>query len=166
LKELIYSSEFLSKDIMIILMGPDLMGGELQKLVKDSGYSNVRFLAPVEADQVTELIASADLGIIPVQSVTDNSYYGLGNKIFHYIAAGLPIAVSNQPERRKLVENYNIGIVFDEKDPRDIAMKIHAMLENEEEYQLTRQRVREAYISDLNWEKEAEKLINLYKLMT
>ena len=92
-----------------------------------------------------------------------NSYYALGNKIFHYIAAGVPIAVSDQPERRRIVQKYGVGIVFDASDPQDIARKIRHVLQDPQSCQQMRQRARQAHLTELNWEKEAQKLCQVYQ---
>jgi len=164
LERLIDSARYFEENTMLVLMGPDRMEGELQRYTKRQGLqSHVRFLPPVPENDVAEYVAGADVGIIAVPSTSMNRYFGLGNKIFHYIAAGVPIAVSNQPERRRIVEEYEIGIVFDENDPQDIAAKTQALLRDPGMYQELRQRAQEAHLSHLNWETEAEKLVQVYE---
>lgn len=167
LETLIESAEYLDKEIIIVLMGPDGMNGKLQQYAAQLNVdSRVKFLPPVPQEEVTRYVKDADIGVIATQSNSLNSYYGLGNKIFHYIAAGIPVAVSNQPERRRIVESYNLGVVFDETNPKDIASKINQTLKDPMRYQQLRRNVLQAHQEELNWEKESRKLVSLYAKIT
>jgi len=164
LEQLIESTQYFDDNTLLVLMGPDRMDGRLQSYAREHGLqSRVRFLSPVSQGKVAEYVASADIGIAATQSTCLNNYYSLGNKIFHYIAAGIPVALSNQPESRRIVQEYGVGIVFDETDPKDIARKIQQVLRNPQLLQQLRQRAREAHITQLNWENEAQKLCRVYE---
>lgn len=164
LEELVQSTKYLTEDILLVLMGPDRMEGKLHKYVEQLGLqSQVRIMPPVPQDEVASYVAFADLGIITSQSNCLNRYYGLGNKIFHYIAAGVPIAVSNQPERKRIVEEYGLGVVFDETNPKDIAEKIQSLVRKPQLCQQMRQHARAAHTKELNWEHEGEKLLQIYR---
>jgi glycosyltransferase involved in cell wall biosynthesis len=167
LEKLIESTQYFDNNNLLVLMGPDRMGGRLQSYANEPALqSRVRFLPPVPEAEVAEYVASADVGVVPSQSTSLNRYYGLGNKIFHYIAAGVPVVVSNQPERRRIVEQYDIGAVFDETDPQDIARTIRQLVDDPRAYQQLRQRVREAHWQALNWEHEVQKLSQVYQTLS
>jgi glycosyltransferase involved in cell wall biosynthesis len=76
--------------------------------------------------------------------------------------AGVPVAVSNQPEKRRIVETYAVGAVFDETDPYDIARVINQLLDDEQTYQAMCQRARQVSHDIFNWEIESCKLLALY----
>ena len=81
------------------------------------------------------------------------NYYHAGDyKLFHYIVAGIPLAVSNHPEKRRLIERYGIGATFDESDPRDIARVINELLADPARYQAMRERCARVGREELNWE--------------
>lgn len=150
-------------DAVIILMGPERIRGELEDLTGELGVQDlVYFRDPVSPEEVQHYVASSDVGVMPTQNVDLSYYYGAGNKLFHYLAAGIPAAVSDHPEKRRIVETYGVGVVFDETDPQDIARAINELLNDEETYQAMCQRAREATQETLNWRVESRKLLSLY----
>ncbi len=45
-----------------------------------------------------------------------------------YLAAGLPVLVSDRPGLRKLIETYDCGITADESSPESIAHAVNTLL--------------------------------------
>jgi glycosyltransferase involved in cell wall biosynthesis len=163
LEQLIASAPYLDR-VVVVLMGRDGLDGKLQHLVQEFGVEDrVRFREPVPPDLVPEYVASADIGVMPTQSTKPSYFYGSGNKLFHYVMAGIPAAVSDQPEKRRIVETYDVGAVFDETDPRNIAETINRLLNDRQRYQQICHNARETAPKELNWEVEERKLIRLYR---
>jgi glycosyltransferase involved in cell wall biosynthesis len=163
LEQLLQSVPYLDENIVIVLMGPDRLNGKLQELARTLDIEDrVRFRQPVPPQEVPRYVASADLGVMPTQAIKRSYYYGSGNKLFHYLMAGLPAAVSNHPEKRRIVETYDVGAVFDETDPRSIARTINALLSDRDRYQEMCANARQAVREELNWDVEAQKLTALY----
>ena len=55
-----------------------------------------------------------------------NNYLSLPNKIFEYIAAGLPVVASDFPDMAELVSDYDVGETCDPESPADIARAIRS----------------------------------------
>src|SRR5690606_26678005 len=87
--------------------------------------------------------------------------YSLPNKLFEYIAAGLPVVTSRAVEMAAIVHRYDIGAVCDETDPRSIAEAIDSVLKPVNYTRLLKnvERARR----ELNWEAEEQKLLELYQ---
>lgn len=86
------------------------------------------------------------------------------NKLFEYMAAGLPVIASDFPLWRELVEDAGCGLVVDPYDPGAIA---DAMLSISAASELARkmgEQGRAAVLSRLNWEHEFGELLNAYKI--
>ena len=163
LENLIAAVPYLERAV-VVLMGRDRLNGKLQRLSRESGVADrVYFHPPVPSDEVTRYVASADVGVMPTLAVKLSYYYGSGNKLFHYIMAGIPAAVSDQPEKRRIVETYDVGVVFDETDPRSIAQAINDLLADRERYEQMCRNARRAAREELNWEVEEQKLLRLYR---
>ncbi len=163
LEHLIRAAPHLDRAV-VVLMGKDRLNGRLQSLVSQMGLQErVLFREPVPPDEVARYVASADLGVIPTQDVDLSYHYGAGNKLFHYIMAGIPAAVSDQPEKRRIVETYGVGAVFDQSDPQDIARVINSLLNDRERYERMCRNARRAAREELNWGHEARKLLVLYE---
>jgi len=78
------------------------------------------------------------------------------------MAAGLPVAGSNFPELKKVIEGYNIGKTFNPDDPKDIAEAINYVLSDKQRYmQMKRNALRAARV--FSWENESKKLLKIYK---
>jgi glycosyltransferase involved in cell wall biosynthesis len=50
------------------------------------------------------------------------------NKLMEYMAAGLPLLVSDRPSLRALVERHECGLTADESSPESIAAAVNALL--------------------------------------
>lgn len=85
-----------SRDITIVLVGD---GPEKRGLIEEArrrGLTNVRFHDPVAKSEIPRLLAAADVG---VHVLADVELFQRGvspNKVFDYMAAGLPVLTNNQ----------------------------------------------------------------------
>lgn len=120
------------------------------------------FIDEVSPEEILSYTSSADVGISPIENTCLSYYYCLPNKLFEYLMAGLPVAVSDFPEMAKIVKEYEVGEVFDPEDPQDIARAINAILRDEKKYQQYKENAKKAS-EVFNWENESKRLVNLYK---
>jgi glycosyltransferase involved in cell wall biosynthesis len=123
--------------------------------------SSVFFREAVPIDDVVRYVASADLGIVPTQNVCLSYFFESSNKIFHCVMAGVPVAMSDHREKRLLVEEYGIGVLFDETDPAEIARVVNQALDDREAYAVLRRNCLEA-ARVLNWEHEEHTLRQIF----
>jgi len=162
LTKLLESVAYLADEIVIVLIGYGDLECSLKRTVRKRGLSDrVFILPPVSHNEVSHYIASSDLGLMPTENTSLSYKLGLGNKFFHYISAGIPLAVSNQPVKRALVEKYGLGIIIDPEDSKGMAKEINSFLSNIELQRKCRENVKKA-LTELNWEREEKKLISLY----
>ncbi len=98
-----------SKNIALVFMGY----GILESTVTEAAIknSNIYFQPAVEPKEILEYTSSADYGLCFIEDTCLNYRYCLPNKAFEYLMAGLPIITSNLPELRKLVVEYDVGLV-------------------------------------------------------
>lgn len=129
LEKLIECSRYLDNDIIVVLMGYGHLKKALQKKIEAENIHRVKILDAVPLDVLINYTASADIGISPIQNICLNHYYSLPNKIGEYIMAGIPFAVSNFPEMRKLAIEENMGAVFDPEDCRSITNAVNELLD-------------------------------------
>ena len=150
-------------DGKIVFLGWGSIEQELKEFVRDKMLEDrVLFVEPVPADQVVAYIASASLGVASFQLTSLNNYYATPNKLFEYMAAGLPVVGSNFPELKRVIEGYKIGRTFDPENPEAIATAINLVLADEKKYQAMRKNALEA-AKIFNWENESRKLVALYE---
>jgi glycosyltransferase involved in cell wall biosynthesis len=148
---------------VLVLMGWGPIEDDLARQIERLGMQGkVRIIAPVSRAELLPHTAGADVGVIPYQPVGLNNYYTTPNKLFEYIAAGLPIAASAVPELQRFLGDHDVGLTFDPYDPRAIASTINRMLSDAELLAQMRASATAA-ATVLNWEHEQVKLVRLYQ---
>ena len=118
-------------DVTFVIRGPSLeyYGDDYQKLAAKVGVlERLALLPPVPSGDVVRAAISADAGIWTLPKLSKNFYYALPNKIFEYLAAGLPVLAADYPEARKIILPNGIGLCFDPYDPQSIAEQLNRMV--------------------------------------
>ena len=165
IEELIDSVRHLERGVLV-LMGWGTIEDDLRARVERAGLSErIRMIEPASPDELLEFTVGADVGVIPYKAVGLNNYYTTPNKLFEYIAVGLPVAGSRFPELKRVIEGENLGVTFDPEDPRDIGLALNYLLEDPARLDELRANSRAAgrrYV----WEVEATKLLDIYANVT
>lgn len=163
LENLIEASRYLD-DAVVVLIGGGNLKGELKRKVKEEGLEEkVKFIDAVPYKDLLDYTMSADLGISPIQNTCLSYYYSAPNKLFEYLMAGLPVAVSNFPDIQKIVEKAGVGVSFDPEDVEDLARVINKILNDEEKYNRMRENALRVARESYNWEKESQKMMKIYE---
>jgi len=82
------------------------------------------------------------------------------NKLFDYMAVGLPIVTSDALPAARIVRETNAGLVFADRDPESLAAAIEAMADPElrrRAAECGRAAVKKAY----HWERDVERMLGL-----
>ena len=103
----------------------------------------------------------ADVGVTLDKDTNLNYKYSLPNKIFDYFQADLPVIASDLIEVRRIIDEYQVGIILSSHQPMKMAEEINSYLSNNERFNYTKQNVQKAK-AELIWENEKEILINCY----
>jgi glycosyltransferase involved in cell wall biosynthesis len=120
----------------------------------------VHLVEPVPPNEVVPFLAGASLGVHPMALGLPNHEMALPNKLFDYVWAGLPVAVSRVKAMAEFVAEAGIGHTFDPEDPASIASAIQRVLDNRE--QLAAAAAAPELKDRLAWEAQAGRLANLY----
>lgn len=161
IKELVKALELLG-DVKLNLAGnfeDDKLEEEVRSLI---GWEKVNYYGFVNRKKVYEIIAKSNVGIV-ILHPTLNYIDSLPVKMFEYMSVGLPVIASNFPLWKEIVEGNNCGICVNPLDPKEIADAIKYILEHPNEAQKMGENGRKAVLDKYNWEKESEKLINVYR---
>lgn len=159
--KIIKALTYLPDNIYFATLGPVLpeFGENLLSLADELGVGDrVSFLDTVPATELVPYASGADMGIIPRQLTNMNCRYSLPNRVFEFIMARLPISCSRINDIMAIVQRYNLGMVFNEVDPKDIARVIGTMLEPENLAKF--RRATEIAAKELCWEKEGAKYVD------
>lgn len=163
LSQLVHAFESLEEDIVLVLMGYGTLKQELSALVRQLGLdTRVWFHPPVTPDVLLAYTASADLGVVIYENTCRNNYLCSPNKLFEYLAAGIPIVMCDFPVLGKLLRKYEVGHEFDPSSPESIASAIRFCLADPARYERMRVNTRQAML-EYNWENETAKLLEVYR---
>ena len=126
-----------SKDWGFVVMGvcDQAYADSLKSLAGSLGVRDRFCILPaVGYDEVQRYTAGADIGHGLYEPVHINNVYitTASNKIMEYMAAGLPVLVSDRPGLRALVDEYKCGLTAHESSPESIASAVNALLEDPE----------------------------------
>jgi glycosyltransferase involved in cell wall biosynthesis len=121
----------------------------------------------MDPDALAQLTPQAGLGLSLEADLGANYHYASPNKVYDYVQARLPILVSDLPEMRAIVEQYQVGQVLplDQRTPEALADRVRLMLEDPAAYAQWAAAAHEA-AQTLNWEAERHRLIDLYAQAT
>lgn len=131
-------------------------------LERAPGWKRTDYLGWQTREQVAAHLDRARAGLLlihPTRNYLD-SYPG---KAFEYMAAGVPLIVSDFPLWRELFESVGCALFVDPRDPAAIAAAMEWVLRHPDDAAAMGARGREAARSRFNWQAEAAKLVRLYE---
>ena len=150
-------------DVHVVFLGdPEPGYGEgLSELIRRRGVGDRVTLFPsVALDDLLAHTAEADVGVTLLQDTCENHRLALPNKLFEYIAAGVPVVASALPEVQQLIETYGIGWCVGPDDPIELAQALSQGLSARHNPGLA---LRLAHASaELRWSVEQTRLLELY----
>jgi glycosyltransferase involved in cell wall biosynthesis len=161
--ETVAALDHLPPESALVILGNGKLVPTLEELSRTS-YSGRLFLHPaVPWDDLPRWVAAADVGVIAFAPIDRNNYYGTPNKLFDYLAAGVPVVTSDFPEMRRIVRTEGVGETCDPLAPTSIAASVRSLLErSSDEREAMRTRCRQAAERRYSWEHEALKLLDVY----
>jgi glycosyltransferase involved in cell wall biosynthesis len=141
--------------------GGDEYRRELDRLADALGVSaRLEYRAPVAPADVVEAIAGADLGLALIQPICLSNELSLPNKLFEYVAAGLPVVASDLPVLGALVRKEGIGETVPPTDVNAIAGAMRNLV-NPEFNSEVREHVR-TFAEMATWGRERRVLEDVY----
>ena len=141
--------------------------GRLETMLMDRARSmkiesRVRFIPTVPLQELLHYMASADIGVQPIENTCLNHFSTDSNKLFEYVQAGLPVVASDLPEIRRVVNEHELGILVPAGNSGALAAAINELvrdLEKRARFCDNANRAAEA----LSWEAQEHELTQLYK---
>ena len=122
LETLIQAARLLTDEsrIQIVLFGDGSDKSRLQQLLQSLALTNIRLVDPVPPGEVPAILGAVDVGIASLKD-TPTFKTVRPNKIYEYMAAGLPIACCIDGEARQIVEEVGSGVFIKPEDHRGLA---------------------------------------------
>lgn len=144
------------------LVGEGDFSEKLRELVLQLKLTEkVKFLGRIPISELPEITNQASLGLSLEEDMGLNYRYALPNKLFDYIQAEIPVLVSNLPEMSRIVKKYDIGLVADSHQRKELAGLINIALFDNEKRKVWKNNLKISS-NTLCWENEEILLYNIY----
>lgn len=138
--------------------GPKLT--EYKALVKKEGLEHkVEFLGKLVPTELRKITRTADVAISLEENGGVSYLYSLPNKVADSIQARVPLVLINFPEMRRVYNQFKIGEMVENHEPKNIAEKINIVLNNGRAFY---QSELENAAAELCWENEESKILELF----
>lgn len=151
------------ENAVFVIIGDGDIAAKLKALAKTEEIENkVIFTGKKPFEEIYQYTTMAHVGISLEENLGLNYYYSLPNKLFDYIQAKVPVLVSDFPEMKKIVTDYNIGIIAEKRTPEAIAAYLQNILNDQEMRTLWKENLEKAAVK-LCWENEEKKLAEIFE---
>jgi glycosyltransferase involved in cell wall biosynthesis len=129
-----------------------------EKVIKLGLCNQINFLGWVDNSQIDSFMVQSDIGILPLYK---KPHYDvtISNKLFDYMAIGLPVICSNITAMARIVLQTQCGLIFDSLNVSELCTVIETMhdpLCRSKFGQNGKQAINDFY----NWPNECEKIKN------
>jgi glycogen synthase len=136
-------------------------GQQLAVEISRRGLSDrVATLPSVALSELLAHTAEADVGVTLLQDTCENHRLALPNKLFEYVAAGVPVVASALPEAERLVAEHGIGWCVAPDDAHALSAALRRALDARGDAELSR-RLSSAS-AELSWDREQDRLLEVY----
>ena len=121
----------------------------------------VEFWGILTKSEIEDLHKKADFGLIPhIRSEqSDNSS---PNKLFEYMAAGLPVLASNCTSVKRVLDNTQAGLTYVYDSSSDFTNVVRSLYKNRKRSDIFAENGKRAIRERYNWEKGSFSLVKLY----
>jgi len=155
-----------SQPVELHLLGQLAHGyrGHLLQLAAAEGvdHNSIYFYGPVKPDEIFKMAAQFDIGLASETDVCLNRNFVLTNKLFTYIQSGLALAVSNTAAQYNFLGQYpQTGKTY--SNAKELSILLTEYDKNRELLFQTKKEAFKLGQSQLNWEIESQKFLNIVK---
>ena len=158
---MVAAMQYLDHHILYLAGSGDISKKTENLILKLNLQDKVIMLGKIPLEKLHGFTQQADLGLSLEEDAGLNYRFALPNKLFDYVQAEIPVLVSNLPEMKNLVTQYQIGEIIENHEPRHIAEKIKSILSDEQQIINWKSSCKKAAL-ELNWEKEKHLISNLF----
>lgn len=149
-------------DVRLILAGPFESAALEAEMRAMPAWDKVDYRGTYNRKQLRDILAQSRAGLVLFYP-EPNHLDAQPNKMFEYMAGGVPVIASSFPLWRDLMARTGAGVCADPLDPADIARAIDGVLADADAAGRMGQAGRAAVAGVYRWEHEEAKLLQLYR---
>jgi glycosyltransferase involved in cell wall biosynthesis len=149
-----------SDQVAFVFIGAGKDKANLQADAARMGLKNVYFHPPVPKNEMAGYLVEGDAGLAVLKDIPA---YGLTypNKVFDYMAAGLPVFCMIDGVIREVVEKAGAGVFVQPGDPHALVQAVKRWRDKQEELTRMGQRGRDFVEENFDREALAERMMEL-----
>lgn len=150
-----------STDVRLLLCGRPSPPELIDEIRSHPGWCAVDYRGLLPRAEMERLLEEAIAGLVIFWDIS-NHRESSPNKLFEYMAVGLPAIVTDFASWRTLLDPVGASLTVDPRDPESIAAKISWIIANRETAEQMGRRGQQAVREKFNWKCESKKLVALY----
>jgi glycosyltransferase involved in cell wall biosynthesis len=152
-EEMIDAMSLVERVRLIIAGSGDIIRKIRQHALDSPAAGRIVFLPVMPWEEMMRYTLGCDAGLTLDTDSCTNQRYSLPNKLFDYIAAGIPAIASPLPEVSAVIGQYGCGVVLAEVSPEAIAEALGRLRDDRSLLCALKEKAVTAR-DELNWEKE------------
>jgi glycosyltransferase involved in cell wall biosynthesis len=117
--------------LRFVLIGEGRQKARLRQRVETEQLHNVRILDGIPKEQLADLLATADIGVMTVRA-TPILELNCANKFFDYLASGLPIVLNYRGWQARTLEEFGCGLSADQGDDEGFQAAIRRLTRDQD----------------------------------
>jgi glycosyltransferase involved in cell wall biosynthesis len=119
--------EYRASKLRIIIAGDGPLRALVESYVADSNHKHLYYVGKLAPEKLAALYKICDIGLC---AYSKRSNVEMPDKIYDYIAAGLPVVNSLRGEVSQVVRDSNLGLQYMAEDPDDLLEKLELLADN------------------------------------
>ncbi|MGP3507879.1 glycosyltransferase [Paracidovorax citrulli] len=152
-----------NKSIRLVFLGDGEEFDDLKDLVRTERLDQRVFFHPrVAQDYLPFYTSDADIGIIPYVANCLNNRLCTPNKLYEFLAFGIPVLGTDLVEVRRILDTYECGCVVDMARPESIGAAIDAVFSDPCVLDAWKRNVRVAR-QELSWQREGVRWLEIFE---
>lgn len=145
------------KNIYLVMAGSGEDRDKIEKICRESPSSvrsRIRYDGPIPYSRVPQLLASFNCALFPYSNP-----YGSPQKLFEYMAMGLPVIGPDVPVVREVFQDKKHLLLADQTGANFTSL-VHEIVSNPEMAKAMAQRGQELIVEEYSWKQNAARLLN------
>ncbi|MBN2105743.1 glycosyltransferase family 4 protein [bacterium] len=141
------AAEVHDHQVIFVFIGDGPEKISLMNMTKQLKLKNVKFLDPAPKTQMPEIVASADIALIPLKKHIPGA---VPSKLYESMGSGVPVILIAEGESVDIVKKYRCGIVIKPNDIEQIIKAIQNLSKDSKVRKEMGRRGREAALQQFN----------------
>ncbi|MBN2411302.1 glycosyltransferase family 4 protein [candidate division KSB1 bacterium] len=139
---------------------------DIKEYIRIKGVDeNIEHIRLVPHEQVPDYVVRSLIGLIPWQPNEQMLRMIFPNKVFEYMACGIPVIASDLPSLKYIFGNADSGKTVQADNPGAFAKAVEDLLDSPGKMKKMGENGRLYVKNNYNWDMEADKLLKLYAVL-